>query len=175
VFRTSATVIVLGAVVATGCRHCRDTSTERDREQPNAGRVDEGEGEGEDDEEKEEEAERHRLNYWRVEVAIVGRGIVQSSVGHVACVSNGDRRSGDCGPELFAFEELEPPLLHARAALGWRLARWESSIRALDGTVRSRPPPMPDGDYYINGFGYTDTHELETVTAVFVVSTAAGP
>ena len=40
-----------------------------------------------------------------------------------------------------------------------------ASTRA--GSKRPRAGPMPDGDVYLDGFGYADTGELETVTAVF--------
>jgi hypothetical protein len=33
---------------------------------------------------------------------------------------------------------------------------------------------MPDGRFYLNGFGYEDTGELDTVTAVFVRDVADG-
>lgn len=36
------------------------------------------------------------------------------------------------------------------------------------------PGPMPDGRVYLDGFGYRDTGQLETVTAVFVPDSDAG-
>jgi hypothetical protein len=92
-----------------------------------------------------------------------------------ACTSDGERTQGNCGPKLLTFEELRPPLLHATASPGWQLARWESVIRSPAGATRQRPPPMPDGAYYLDGFGYSDTHETETVTAVFVPAILGPP
>ena len=36
--------------------------------------------------------------------------------------------------------------------------------------MRRRSGRMPDGRLYMNGFGYEDTGQLETVTAVFVAT-----
>ena len=66
---------------------------------------------------------------------------------------------GDCGPKLVTFTERQPPLLRATAGPGWRFDHWESSLRT---------GAMPDGEFYLNGFGYEDSGQTETVTAVFV-------
>jgi hypothetical protein len=65
------------------------------------------------------------------------------------------------------FPELKPPLLVATPASGWTFARWQPLVRGADGTVHPRKLPPPDGPRYVNGFGYEDTGELETVTAIF--------
>ena len=117
---------------------------------------------------REEEEDENRLNYWRTEIAIVGRGSVTSVVAGFACASEGAHQIGDCGPRLVTFHERRPPLLHATGAPGWRLDHWESRTRQLDGRITGRTGPMPDGRFYLNGFGYSDTGALESVTAVFV-------
>ena len=121
-------------------------------------------------EEEEEEEERGALrdNVWRVQVSIVGKGAVKTRGAPVDCASDGATQKGRCGPELLRFKELSPPLLEAMPAPGWRLDRWESRLREPDGASTPRQGRMPDGRFYLNGFGYEDTGELETVTAVFV-------
>ena len=57
--------------------------------------------------------------------------------------------------------------MRATGAPGWKLDHWESRTRQRDGGMTSRVGPMPDGRVYLNGFGYSDTGGLETVTAVF--------
>ncbi len=132
--------LLVALLLATGCHDC-----------------------GREDEE-DEEFDETRLNYWRVQIAIVGQGRVDSAVAGFACTPDG----GDCGPRLVAFVERVPALLHATGAPGWRFERWESRTRQADGRVANRPGRMPDGRFYLNGFGYADTGALETVTAVFV-------
>ncbi len=128
------------------------------------------------DPEEEEEAETERDNLWRVQVAIQGAGAVTTAVVGVgiACRSDGTHQSGACGPVFLRFKERVPPLLRAEPAPGWRLDRWESVLRAHDGTARPRSGPMPDGVLYLNGMGYTDNGVLETVTPVFVRGRDAG-
>jgi hypothetical protein len=145
------------AVAVLACRRHRDRSALPEQDEDRDDRT-----------EEQEEGEQHLLNYWRVQIKIEGRGTVASAVGGLACASDGERAAGDCGPKLVTFEELRPPLLHAMPAPGWRLARWEATIRSPGGATRQRPPPMPDDEYYLDGFGYSDTRETETVTAVFV-------
>jgi hypothetical protein len=122
------------------------------------------------DSEEEEEEERGQLrdNLWRARVSIVGRGAVKTREPAFDCTSDGVTQEGRCGPELLRFKELSPPLLEALPAPGWRLDRWESLLREPDGASNPRRGRMPDGRFYLNGFGYEDTGELETVTAVFV-------
>ena len=121
----------------------------------------------EDEEEKEERA-REREHYWRVGIRIVGSGRVATFVDAFDCRSDGTVQSGECGPKLVTFKELRPASLQATPADGWTLDRWTSEIREPDGAMTTRKGPMPDGRVYLNGFGYADTGELETVTAIFV-------
>jgi hypothetical protein len=125
--------------------------------------------ERDDELEEEEERDMQRDNFWRAQITISGRGQVKTFIDAFDCVSDeaGGQR-GDCGPKLVRFKELAPPTMDARPAAGWRFDHWESSIREADGGVHGRPGRMPDGKVYINGFGYADTGQLETVTAVFV-------
>jgi hypothetical protein len=157
VFRTDIWRLALVAVLVLACRRHREVSpaTEQDDDRDEAT-------------EEHEESEQHHLNYWRVQITIVGSGSVDSAIAGLVCTSDGQGTRGNCGPKLLTFEELRPPLLHATPSPGWRLARWESVIRSPGGATRQRPPPMPDGAYYLDGFGYSDTHETEAVTAVFV-------
>jgi hypothetical protein len=113
------------------------------------------------DDEDDEDAEDAQLNYWRPRVVVVGEGMVTSAIVPIACTPRG----GLCGPLAIAFDEREPPLLQAVPARGWRLERWQSSLRS---------GPVLDGRFYINGLGYEDTGEVETVTAVFVRERRAG-
>ena len=99
---------------------------------------------------------------------IVGHGAVKTFVDAFDCTGNGTMQWGACGPRLVRFDERHPPVMRATGAPGWRLARWESELREPDGRIKPRALPMPDGRMYIDGFGYADTGELETVTAVFV-------
>lgn len=162
-FRTEIGRLALIAVIVISCRKHREVpATEHDDDR-------------DEQAEEQEEGEEQRLNYWRVQITIVGRGTVDSVVGGLACASDGEHQRGSCGPKLLTFEELAPPLLHATAAPGWQLARWEAVIRSPSGATRQRPSPMPDGAYYLDGFGYSDTHQTETVTAVFVPAAAAPP
>jgi len=121
-----------------------------------------------EDSEEEEEREALRDNFWRAQVAIVGRGGVKTAAPAIDCASDDARMTGVCGPHLFRFKELAPPLLQATPAPGWRFDHWESTIRARDGAVAPRQGRMPDGPLYLNGWGYEDTGALETVTCVFV-------
>lgn len=124
----------------------------------------------ENESEEEEERERERDHYWRAQIRIVGKGTVKTFIDAFDCTSDGATQSGECGPKLVKFKELRPATMEATPAPGWRLERWESLIRGPDGATSPRSGPMPDGRVYLNGFGYADTGELETVTAVFVAT-----
>jgi hypothetical protein len=125
-----------------------------------------------EDDAKEEEEERNssRDHYWRADLKIVGAGAVRTNTPGIDCTSDGTLRRGACGPLLMRFTERNPAMMEATPAPGWRLDHWESRTREPDGSVVGRRGPMPDGARYVNGFGYTDTGESETVTAVFVAS-----
>jgi hypothetical protein len=131
--------------------------------------------------EEAEEREQTLDHFWRVELVIEGSGAAVSvgpspafdcrSVGEPAASDGRDaasRQTGSCGPKLVTFKELQPPLIEGRPSPGWRLQGWKSLLRGKDGVSRPRSGPMPDGRFYINGMGYSDTGVLETVTAVFV-------
>lgn len=145
------------AALASSCHACREHHHENKSDDRD-----------DDEEEEQEEANAHRLNYWRVQVKLVGQGSVATVGGALDCSSDPTHEAHACGPKLFAFEELQPPLLRATGARGWKLARWESQTRQPDGRLTPRVGPMPDGRWYLDGFGYRDTGALETVTAVFV-------
>jgi len=117
--------------------------------------------------EEREEREQQRDHFWRAQIVIAGHGQVKTVVEAFDCTSDGSGQRGECGPKLVRFKELAPPLMEARPAPGWRFARWDAVIRTPDGGSRARVGPMPDGRMYLDGFGYSDTGELETVTAVF--------
>jgi hypothetical protein len=117
-----------------------------------------------DDGEEQEERDNKRPNFWRARIAVVGAGAVTAPTGDFACRSDGAGQTGACGPKLLLFDELAPPIMHATGAPGWRFDHWQSSLRK---------GAMPDGRFYINGFGYVDTGELEVVTAVFVRASGA--
>ncbi len=144
------------AVSLAGCGSCRDErraegASEQDRE------TDEG-----------EDRDDARDNFWRARIVIIGHGRVATGIDAFDCKSNGVVQSGECGPKLVRFQELQPPLLIATGAAGWAFDHWQSIVTRPDGTKRPRTMPLPDGPRYMNGFGYADTGELETVTAVFV-------
>ncbi|MFI5298375.1 MAG: hypothetical protein ACHREM_09775 [Polyangiales bacterium] len=122
----------------------------------------------EEEAEEKEEREMQRDHYWRVQIVVEGQGVVKTFIPAFDCSSDGATQWGECGPKLIAFKELAPPTMEARPSPGWRLDRWESQIREPDGSVHSRKGRVPDGRVYLNGFGYSDTGELETVRAVFV-------
>jgi hypothetical protein len=125
-----------------------------------------------------EEAEEHEAlldEFWRVQVRVEGHGLVSGADGKIRCGSEEHAELRTCGPVLLVFKERTPPLLDGVPDAGWRLDHWESSIRERDGAVGPRKGPMPDGRYYLNGFGYHDSGQLETVTAVFRERTDAAP
>jgi len=126
------------------------------------------------DREEKEEEDMERDHYWRLQITIVGQGTVKSVVDAFDCTSDGAGRRGECGPKLITFKELRPPLLEEHAAPGYRFDHWESLIRAPDGATAPRKGPMPDGRFYLNGFGYKDTGELEMVTAMFLPDAQGG-
>jgi hypothetical protein len=139
-----ALLACVGALAASGCRSCEDES------------------------EEEEERNQLRDHYWRPQIVVVGRGAVRTRATLFDCASDGAGARGECGPKLVTFKEGQPPLLEALPAPGWRFEHWGSLVREGDGSVHPRPGPMPDGRFYLNGMGYTDTGQLETVTATFV-------
>jgi hypothetical protein len=149
----------VAVITATGgCRHCGEHDSghavaERDDDRA----TDEG-----------EDSDEARESFWRASVVIVGSGRVTTAVKSFDCVSNGEHQSGQCGPSLVRFAELSPPLLLAEPAAHWHFSHWESVLHEPDGTTRSRSMAWIDGPLYMNAFGYRDTGELETVTAVFV-------
>ena len=108
-----------------------------------------------DDDDDDDDEDTPRTEYWRAHIAIRGEGRVATPIPAFDCTPSG----GECGPKLVTFTERKPPLLRATGAPGWRFDHWESSLRT--GT-------MPDGRFYLNGFGYADTGQTELVTAVFV-------
>ncbi len=114
--------------------------------------------ERDDEVDEHEDEEDQRDLFWRARITIVGHGSVATANGAFSCTSDGTAQTGTCGPKLVRFRELDPPLLQARDAPGWRFDHWSSTLR----------DHLPDGRMYMNAFGYTDTGQLETVTAVFV-------
>ena len=124
--------------------------------------------ENESDEEEQEERNRERLHYWRAQISIVGRGTVKTFITAFDCASDGAAQTGECGPKLVTFKEMQPATMEATAALGWRFDHWEALVYEADGQALPRQGPMPDGRVYLNGFGYQDTGALEVVKAVFV-------
>ncbi len=122
----------------------------------------------EDEADEEEEREQELDHVWRAQIAIVGNGRVKTFIAAFDCVSEGGTQTGECGPKRVTFKERRPATMEATAAKGWKLDHWESQIREPDGSVRARAGLIPDGRVYLNGFGYADTGELETVRAVFV-------
>lgn len=141
---------LLGALGSTGCKSCR-----------------------EDESEEEEERDLARDHFWRAQITIVGRGTVKTHVDAFDCTSDGTVQRGTCGPKLLKFKELAPPMMEALPAPGWRFDHWEALIHEPDGAAHGRRGPMPDGRLYLDGFGYRDTGQLETVTAIFVRDTDA--
>ena len=141
-----AIVIAASPSAITGCKSCHWDS----------------------EEEEQEELNEARNHFWRAQIHIVGRGSVKTRISAFDCTSDGIKTTGACGPKLVTFTELKPPLMEASPAAGWRLDHWESLIRDADGSTAPRKGRMPDGQVYLNGFGYEDTGALETVTAVFV-------
>lgn len=146
-----ALVALLGALGSTGCKSCR-----------------------EDESEEQEERDLARDHFWRAQITIFGQGTVKTHVDAFDCTSDGTAQRGACGPKLVTFKELAPPMMEAIAAPGWRFDHWEALIHEPDGAVHGRTGPMPDGRMYLDGFGYRDTGQLETVTAVFVRVADAG-
>ena len=155
-------IATLAASIA-GCRSCRH----EDLDMHSGSTLQEARDDDDKTDEGEDRADA-RDNFWRVRIEIVGRGRVATAIAAFDCKSAGVVQSGECGPKLVRFHELQPPLLVATGAPGWMFDRWESIVRRPDGSIRPRTIPMPDGPKYIDGFGYEDTGELETVTAVFV-------
>ncbi len=152
----------LGGLYA-GCKGFRSWVTERARELS-----------GEDESEEEEEREAQMDNFWRAQISIQGQGRVKTFIDAFDCVSDGVNQTGICGPKLVRFKEMKPATMQALPAPGWRFDHWDAHMLEPDGAVIPRKGPMPDGKVYLNGFGYADTGELETVIAVFVPEGGAG-
>ncbi len=153
--RSASRAIIAACIALTGCRGC--ASCEREDE----------------DGEEQEERDRARDHFWRAEIVIVGSGRVKTFIDAFDCVSDGGAAgaggaTGQCGPRLVTFKELHPATMQATPAPGWVFDHWEARIRERDGAIGPRPGRMPDGPVYLDGFGYSDTGQLETVTAVFV-------
>ncbi|HEX8795039.1 MAG TPA: hypothetical protein VF765_29030 [Polyangiaceae bacterium] len=142
---TIAALALCVSLTSTACRSCR-----------------------EDESEEQEERDLARDHFWRAQITIVGQGTVKTHVDAFDCTSDGKAQHGTCGPRLVVFKELAPPMMEAIAAPGWRFDHWDALIREPDGGTHGRVGPMPDGKMYLDGFGYRDTGQLETVTAVFV-------
>lgn len=139
---------ILALVTLTGCPGCKACARD-------------------DELEEREERDQQRDHFWRAQLVITGHGQVKTVVDAFDCTSDEAGQRGECGPKLVRFKELAPPLMEARPAPGWRFVRWDALIRTPDGGSRPRVGPTPDGRMYLDGFGYSDTGELETVTAVF--------
>jgi hypothetical protein len=156
----AAEFVVALCFVALGCKSRDQRARVAARDAPTHAEVDPDQDDDEDDD---------RDNYWRAQIAIVGRGAVKTTVEAFDCMRDSrDPPRGECGPKLVRFKELSPPLMRAIAARGSSFHHWEAIVHEPDGTTRARIGPLPDGPVYIDGFGYRDTGELETVTAVFV-------
>ena len=147
-----AVLVGLLGLAITSCKSCKD----------------------DDEEEEREEREKALDHYWRAQIRIVGHGSVKTFIDAFDCTSDGRAQTGVCGPKLVKFKELSPATMQAIDAPGYRFDHWESETRAPDGATYARKGRMPDGRVYLNGFGYADTGELETVTAVFVAASDAG-
>ena len=160
-----AVVVVALASASAGCKTCKSADTASKR-QP--ARVANDDDRDDDDDDDQEDRDNNRDNFWRAKVLIMGDGTVSTVDSSFDCRGDGAHQTGSCGPALMKFNELRPPLMRAFAAPDWRFDHWESTIVEPNGTTHSRTGPMPDGDLYLNGFGYVDTGELEHVTAVFV-------
>ena len=161
--RVSSIGRALAFVAITSAACHRRAHHERDDDDH---QTDEGSGEDED---------LTRANFWRVEVRIVGRGTVSGAISPIACTNDGAQQRGTCGPTLLQFDEMHPPLLRAAAAPGWRFAHWEPTIRERDGSLHARRGRIPDGPLNLDGFGYSDTGQLEILTAVFVAIEPSPP
>ncbi len=148
--RVTLAALLLLPAAAAGCKSCR-----------------------EDEAEEQEELDLARDHFWRAQITIVGHGSVKTYVDAFDCTSDGEVQRGTCGPKLVVFKELAPPTMQAIAAPGWRFDHWDALIREPDGATHGRTGPMPDGRVYLDGFGYRDTGQLETVTAVFVIDADA--
>jgi hypothetical protein len=148
----ASTVIVY--LVLGSCKSCHESTRESDPH------VDEGND--------PEEADDQRDNFWRVRIEVVGAGDASTADKRLACVGDVTTVTGACGPLLLRFKEREPPLLRATATPGWHFDHWSSVLTEPDGSTHPRPGSMPDGVLYLNGFGYSDTGELDTVTVVFL-------
>jgi hypothetical protein len=155
-----AALLGLAACVALGAGACR--ANEHRDHSPGAADHDDS-----DEAEQAEERETARPTFWRVQIAIEGQGRVADATGAFDCHRDAGDQGGSCGPKLVTFPELRPPVLMETPALGWRFVRWQPVVRGRDGAIHPRKLPPPDGPRYINGFGYSDTGELETVTAIF--------
>lgn len=110
------------------------------------------------DDDDDDDEDTPRTEYWRAHIAIRGLGRVATTTPTATAAFDCSSFGGDCGPKLVTFTERQPPLLRATGAPGWRFDHWESSLRT---------GAMPDGEFYLNGFGYEDTGQTELVTAVF--------
>lgn len=125
-------------------------------------------------EERESEEEReNREHFWRVELTLVGQGVVRTNLEGikaiwVECTRDEKGQSGECGPKLLRWREGQPPLLTARGAKGWKFVRWESKTRKSDGKIVPTAKKFePAQRLYFNAMGVDDNGDSELLTAYF--------
>ena len=129
--------------------------------------------EGEEDEGKEEaeNAELSKPQFWRVQIVLVGKGIVVSYDKAIECGDDGVHHGTQCGPQawtapLVGFQPARSTLT-ALPAPGFRLAKWEATIHRADGRIKPRRKTSIK-DFYVNYFKAPhDPADLEIVTVTF--------
>jgi hypothetical protein len=110
----AAEFVVALCFVALGCKSRDQRARVAARDAPTHAEVDPDQDDDEDDD---------RDNYWRAQIAIVGRGAVKTTVEAFDCMRDSrDPPRGECGPKL---------VLHRRV----RLSRYRRA-RDRDGGVR---------------------------------------
>jgi hypothetical protein len=177
--RVRSISLALAAGVAcslAGCDRLRtaiepDGEEEREREEREE-REREGE-KGEEGEHGTEEEREHQDHLWRVGLVLIGEGTVQTNIEGIPemwmdCTRDAKGQSGECGPKLLRWKEVQPPLLDAHGAKGWKFVRWESRTRRWSGGIAPTAKVIAPGNrLYLNGMGNRDTGACEILTAHF--------
>lgn len=175
----SFAVISLLLLTLSGCKKAPPTPQGVDENVKPGGR-DDDEREGKDEEENEDEDDV-LPRFWKVEVAIEGKGMVHSTRFDIHCWKpEADQpQQGKCGPQSWVTglsgHAKPPSILAARPAPGWKLVAWRARVREPDGRVWARKLKAGGRPLYWNRFGSDkDTGQVELVTAVFTQAEPAG-
>jgi len=149
--------------LSAGCAKLRKAINEKD----------ESEEKEKEERELSEEERENQEHLWRVQLTLVGEGVVRTNIEGIPaiavdCKRDAEGQSGECGPKLLRWKEARPPLLTAHGAPGWKFIQWKTSTRKADGSIVPTNKVLEPGlRLYLNGMGTKDAGDCELLTAVF--------